>query len=897
MKTLGYRSPRHYKVCCGRDHSTLLTSQETHPVCCVCDQAWAECIDYYVVGLNFGDWFKTDQQCQALLEHWEDSITSLGQPDDYDHPEKTELWHGRRFRELAYFWDPSQSTLLPALCPCCSAIVAASEIAAACICDDSVSSSSTVTVTYDSCAESFSTQPKYMKGDPRNQALLIHYDGWCPHTTSSGSVAAITLTHGCTNKVNRSHGENALVYSFIPVSQLPEKSPHKYDTFLEPLVDELASLYINGQQVFYKSSVEGYCGRDDTPTLRALPLLLTADLKAHTEVGLTGAGGFKGCRRCHLEGEYLRECSHYYYGQFQYTFRFPAPLRTAADNLRLARQVDAAATAAERTRLSKAAGVTGETILYRLYDLCRFDPVRDLVVNVMHSLVLNLIRSEMENHLLRGADSRSPGCSAPLSRSDLAAALEKVPWYSELRDGRIPKVSSTVADSSRIHKLGYWKAEEFGKFAVVAPYILREIVPEESYRCFCLLSQIYQLVFSKELRIQGWDQQHQEMLKRLLWKLHIEYEHLYGLSACTENVEYSLHIPKDIERFSLPDNYWCYMYERQVKFYKKQTTNMKSLCKTFADRAAQLSFTKSYLATRGSEQEASRFDLVQISQKPVLLQAKSHSEAIQLKEHIGQHDLSPEVCCAYENGIMLGAPRFVILTDRQLRDIRHWVSTLEPGKQLPDSLPSVASSYPRSLKTSPFDLATVFRREEYVVVTDFDEPAQEWAMQLSEFLVYGPVFDRYYYFIDGSYFVAKTIHGEVARDPWTKQPWMVRRQFERLRIQPMKQISRKVMLFPDIRNNEQYMTIDPDGPVRIQKVSVPIYPKPNEVVKFRSPTQTKCMLVKEVNGSRFRGSRLRRVRGRNPRWVGADDVEVDARDIMATVQYTSNCGCFILQPE
>ena len=143
--------------------------------------------------------------------------------------------------------------------------------------------------------------------------------------------------------------------------------------------------------------------------------------------------------------------------------------------------------------------------------------------------------------------------------------------------------------------------------------------------------------------MQGWDQQHQEVFKSLLWKHHIECEHLYGLSACTE---YSLHIPEDIERFPLPDNYWCYMYERQVKFYKKQTTNMKSLCNTFADKAAQLSFTKSYLATHESEQEVSRFDMVKISEKPVLLQAKSHSDAIQLKEYIGQLDLSPEVCCA-----------------------------------------------------------------------------------------------------------------------------------------------------------------------------------------------------------------------------------------------------------
>jgi hypothetical protein len=35
--------------------------------------------------------------------------------------------------------------------------------------------------------------------------------------------------------------------------------------------------------------------------------------------------------------------------------------------------------------------------------------------------------------------------------------------------------------------------------------------------------------------------------------------------------------------------------------------------------------------------------MMQISDKPVLLQAKSHTEAIQLKEYIGQRDVSPDV--------------------------------------------------------------------------------------------------------------------------------------------------------------------------------------------------------------------------------------------------------------
>jgi len=61
------------------------------------------------------------------------------------------------------------------------------------------------------------------------------------------------------------------------------------------------------------------------------------------------------------------------------------------------------------------------------------------------------------------------------------------------------------------------------------------------------------------MHIQGCTQEHCEYLP-LLWQHAVMYEGLYGLSACTENVEYSLHMPDDIVRHSTLDNYWCYLY-------------------------------------------------------------------------------------------------------------------------------------------------------------------------------------------------------------------------------------------------------------------------------------------------------------------------------------------------
>ena len=62
-KRLGYTIPHHYKVCASHDHSPL-RSKEEHPTCVVCGKQWQDCIDYYCVGLNFKDWFATEERCQ-----------------------------------------------------------------------------------------------------------------------------------------------------------------------------------------------------------------------------------------------------------------------------------------------------------------------------------------------------------------------------------------------------------------------------------------------------------------------------------------------------------------------------------------------------------------------------------------------------------------------------------------------------------------------------------------------------------------------------------------------------------------------------------------------------------------------------------------------------------------
>jgi len=121
------------------------------------------------------------------------------------------------------------------------------------------------------------------------------------------------------------------------------------------------------------------------------------------------------------------------------------------------------------------------------------------------------------------------------------------------------------SDPSGKHKLRFWKSEEFSNLALVAPYVLHSNIPKKAYECFKLLTDIHSLVCSKQLRVDGWTSEHIELLRSLLWKHAILLEALHGITACTENVEVSLHMVDDIERHSTLNNYWCFVYEWLLK--------------------------------------------------------------------------------------------------------------------------------------------------------------------------------------------------------------------------------------------------------------------------------------------------------------------------------------------
>ena len=90
------------------------------------------------------------------------------------------------------------------------------------------------------------------KGDPRNIALIGHWDGCYPlHLISSHSCGAIDLSVANMSKTDRCSTSEVYVVGFVPCYKIPNKRPCALDPFLDPLVRDLEDSFMKGTKVHY----------------------------------------------------------------------------------------------------------------------------------------------------------------------------------------------------------------------------------------------------------------------------------------------------------------------------------------------------------------------------------------------------------------------------------------------------------------------------------------------------------------------------------------------------------------------------------------------------------------------------------------------------------------------
>lgn len=553
LKQEGYQDAREYFICLCHCETrsensnskikytgkySLMTNKDDK--CSNCGREGT--IAYYYLGLQskVKNWFRDENMCKKMLSHWDERDHWLGREEPW--PIKKELWHGKRWIELQWFWDPTRTWVVPCSCKHCGIPIPANHLTES---QDSVTEGIKL-VECPECLESFEHPIKVANGSPHNIALIGHWDGWQAFTSSSRSCGSLEVTIANLRKEHRNHTDEVYVLGFVPLSSTP-KLPQTYDPFLQPLMEDLCEGFINGFEVTIPQE-------PNSKRVRVILLCWSGDHPGQCEIGKILNQGKCPCRRCKLVGQHLptnESNNHMYYGDNRIHYRHKWDSRDISLMLTDLFDIEAESRTSVRKKMSSEKGVTGISLLNKyLYPLYGFDILQDLTFDVFHTVCLNVVKSQAERLL----DYEL------LDKKSLDREIINFPWPRELKCGRLPKSIKGYNGS-----LGQWKAEGLQKFSYpMADCILvNKMKSDKEQEIQHLVSRLTEMHFNSGRN--GWTNSMIEIHHQMAWRLNILVEECQGLHMCTISLHNLLHIHEDVIRFSATDNYWCAVFERAVK--------------------------------------------------------------------------------------------------------------------------------------------------------------------------------------------------------------------------------------------------------------------------------------------------------------------------------------------
>ena len=450
-------------------------------------------------------------------------------------------------------------------------------------------------------------------------------------------------------------------------------------------------------------------------------------------------------------------------------------------------------------QMAKESGFTGLSTLHRLHVLYGFDYQKHCVFDVMHMVSLGVIRHHL-NFLL---DNQL------VNQHSLQERLSKVPWTAEFLASRYPL---------KLSRIGYWKAEEFQKFAFpISEVILGGLISEEHFESWQCLARIVEYLYGQGRN--GWTIDSTAIFHEAVLRYNILIEESQGLTSCHVVNHNLTHISEDVLKFGSPDNFWCYNYERAVGRYVAISTNHKNIEITFARAELRREILKVRASLKG---QGAR------SEKVNACPEKIHYKSLADLENAMQHLSDEPIHMSKTNGILLGALKPVHFSnERHKNAIRtHLLSHnyLTEGDYIGD----VAHEC-RSLYFTTMTGGMVYRVGENVVAGEHGD-----VLNITQFLTTA-INGEHLIFVVGDVF-QPVMHGsDRAVDQWSKGTLLSPSNIER--IFPSSSIQRKVMLFPDpdnLSDPSKFILVDfqrPEFP--LASVVVPWYPEVGDMLLIK----------------------------------------------------------------
>ena len=139
-------------------------------------------------------------------------------------------------------------------------------------------------------------------------------------------------------------------------------------------------------------------------------------------------------------------------------------------------------------------------------------------------------------------------------------------------------------------RLAFWKAEELHKFAFPASEVIfADQLDDMDYHIWHLTVRMTELVYSQR---DGWSHEDVNLFFKLAQRYLVLTEEHRGPTSCVVTEHNLLHISSDAMRFSHPDNYWCFSFERAVRRYVTTKSNFKNIECTYAKKEARRELLK-----------------------------------------------------------------------------------------------------------------------------------------------------------------------------------------------------------------------------------------------------------------------------------------------------------------
>ncbi len=367
--------------------------------------------------------------------------------------------------------------------------------------------------------------------------LCLNVDWFRPYKHVEYSVGAIYIAVLNFPRQQRYLRENVILVGVIPG---PHEPSLQMNSFIEPLVRQLLKLWTGVDM--------------DTPDgikkVRAALLVASSDIPATRKLtGFVGHSATKACSRClksFLTPQFGSKPDYSGFNRDQWVNR---QLR---DHREQGMKWKHSTTLAKRHEIEKTYGVRYSELLRLPY----FDTIRFTVIDPMHNILLGSAKRMVTMW-------KSIGFLTESSNSQIQSIVDKFCTPPDV--GRIPyKIASGFSS---------FTADQWKNWTLIfSLIILKDILPDEHYKCWWLFVQACLLICSRAIT-----QIRVIELDSYLMRFCEQFEQIYGKDACTPNLHLHGHLKECCLDYGPSSSFWLFAFERMNGILGSVCTNHQAI--------------------------------------------------------------------------------------------------------------------------------------------------------------------------------------------------------------------------------------------------------------------------------------------------------------------------------